>query len=134
MDAISKVLDFAGEALKLRAERQRVIASNVANADTPGFKARDFDFARALSQATSATGVQPGSLATTNARHLGPAGNSLSTVSLAWRQPAQTSLDGNTVEIDAERAKFAENTVHYEATLRFMNSRIKTILTAIQGQ
>ena len=134
MDAISKVLDFQGEALKLRAERQRVLASNIANADTPNYKARDFDFGKALAEATGSGGPTPGSLAATNARHLGLSGSTASTVSLGWRQPGQQSLDGNTVEIDTERARFAENTVRYEATLKFMNGQIKSMLTAIQGQ
>lgn len=134
MDAIGKVLDFQGEALKLRAERQRVLASNIANADTPNYQARDFDFAKALAEATGSGGPTPGSLAATSPRHLNANGSAASTVSLGWRHPGQTSLDGNTVEIDAERARFAENTVRYEATLKFMNGQIKTMLTAIQGQ
>lgn len=134
MDSITKVLDFQGEALKLRAERQRVLASNIANADTPGYQARDFDFAKALQEATGAGGPTPGSPVATDRRHLGATGSGATTVSLAWRLPGQTSLDGNTVEVDTERARFAENTVRYEATLKFMNGQIKQILSAIQGQ
>ena len=134
MDAVSRLLDFHADALKLRAERQRVIASNVANADTPNYQARDFNFAKALSEATGNGGPTPGSLAATDAKHLNVNGSTASTVSLGWRLPVQTALDGNTVEVDAERARFAENTVKYEASLKFMNGQIKTMLAAIQGQ
>lgn len=134
MDAITKQLNFNAEALKLRGERQRVIASNIANADTPNYKARDFDFARALTAATQSAGSVPGALVATHGRHLGATGNPVSTVSLGYRQPGQTALDGNTVEIDAERAKWAENTIRYEASLKFLNGNLRSILTAIQGQ
>lgn len=134
MDAINKLLDFQAQALQLRGERQRVIASNIANADTPDYKARDFDFARALAEATGTAGIAPRALAATHPGHLGSAGNAVSTVSLGYRTPGQASLDGNTVEIDVERARFAENTIRYEASLRFLNGHIKTLFTAIQGQ
>ena len=133
MDAVSRMLDFHADALKLRAERQRTIASNLANADTPGYQARDFDFAKALKEATGMPGAAPGSLKSTDARHLGATGGA-STVSLAYRVPHQAALDGNTVEVDAERARFAENTVRYEATLRFMNGQIQSVLAAMKGQ
>jgi flagellar basal-body rod protein FlgB len=134
MDAIQGMLDFQAEALRLRGERQRVLASNIANADTPGYKARDFDFGKALAEATSGAGPAPGSLNATDPKHLGSKGAGVSTVSLAYRVPGQASLDGNTVEIDAERAKFAENTVRYEASLKFLGGHLKSLLTAIQGQ
>ncbi len=135
MDAINKLLDFQAQALVLRGERQRVIASNIANADTPNYKARDFDFGKALAEATAPGGTAaPGTLAVTHAGHVGGAGAGLPTVSLGYRQPGQASLDGNTVEIDHERARFAENTIRYEASLRFLNGSIKNLLTAIQGQ
>ena len=133
MDAVSRMLDFHGDALRLRAERQRTLASNIANADTSGYQARDFDFAKALKEATGIPGAAPGTLKATDTRHLGATGGA-STVSLAYRTPHQASLDGNTVEVDAERARFAENTVRYEATLRFMNGQIQSLLSAMKGQ
>lgn len=132
MNLFTSRLQAQGQALDLLAERQKVLAGNIANADTPGFQARDFDFAQALAQARGES--SPGGLATTSTRHL-PVGNNLaSTVDLQWRTPDQPALDGNTVDLDRERAQFADNATRYEATLRFINSDVRTMLSAITGQ
>ena len=113
---LDAMLQFNANALRLRSERQALLASNIANADTPNYKAVDFDFAKALRDANdaSAKGVVTSKPAT------------------LYRQPAQASLDGNSVEMDAERAQFADNTVRYEAALRFLNGQIKTLLEALR--
>jgi len=128
-------LNFNAQALLLRAERQRVLASNIANADTPNFRAQDFDFAQALSAATqsSAAASRPVQTARTDAAHLAPA-HSPASPFLQYRVPTQGALDANTVDMDRERANFADNAVRYEASLRFLNGQIKTLLTAINGQ
>jgi len=130
-------IDFQGKALQLQAERGRVLASNIANADTPNYKARDFDFQQALAAATAGS-AQPPTMAVhvlrTSAAHLsGPAGGNNSPP-LLYRAPLQSAVDGNTVDLDVERANFAENSVRYEATLRFLNAQIKQMMTAINGQ
>lgn len=139
-------LDFHSKALVLRAERQGVIASNIANADTPGFAARDLDFKEAMARANDSstnlksaiTSVQAGQ--TTHTRHLPLSSFSLSTSSLGsdaklgYTVQSQPSADGNSVDLDRERANFADNAVRYEATLRFINGSAKTLLSAIQGQ
>ena len=112
-------LRFQTEALVLRSERQRLIASNIANADTPGYVARDFDFARALSDATAASD------AGTAARR--------GAAMLRYAAPAQTNLDGNSVDMDRERAAFADNTVKYESTLRFISGSVRTMLDAMKS-
>ena len=130
---IDDAIDFNGRALLLRSERQRVIASNIANADTPGFQARELDFAQSLRAASAfASGT---TLSTTDARHsaLGAAAAGGST-QLVYATPSQASLDRNTVDMDRERAAFADNGVRYEATLRFINSHVRTMLSAITGQ
>jgi flagellar basal-body rod protein FlgB len=138
LDRLTSQLDYHGQALMLRSERQRVLAGNIANADTPGFKARDFDFSRALSVASGAAGaVAPTAVAKTRAGHLAaPSDGStvVATTRLAWRNPEQPSLDGNTVDLDRERANFADNAARYEATLRFINGNVRTMLSAITGQ
>lgn len=138
LNRLTSQLDFHGQALMLRSERQRVLAGNIANADTPEFKARDFDFTRALAAASGDTGsVVPTRVAKTSAGHMqGPSDGStvVSTVQLAWRTPEQPSLDGNTVDLDRERANFADNATRYEATLRFINGNVRTMLSAITGQ
>lgn len=137
MNGVTQALDFNAEALKLRAERQKVIASNIANADTPGFKAMDFDFAKALVQASSVTAVSGSSaavLSTTATGHIGTAGSGAVLAQLKYRTVTQPSLDGNTVDMDQEQAKFADNTIRYEASLRFLNGQIRTLTSAITGQ
>ena len=141
-------LDFQSKALVLRAERQRLIASNIANADTPGYVARDLNFKEAMNNATgggltggltaSTSSTQGSSNGTTNAKHIPLSGNTIGTLgagsSLAYAEQSQPSLDGNSVDLDRERANFTDNSVRYEATLRFINGQSKTILSAIQGQ
>ncbi len=142
-------LDFHSKALVLRAERQRIIASNIANADTPGFVARDVNFKEALTQATQpASGERPSPSqrttlnntdSTTHPKHMALSGLSSSQLSeassdLAYTIQTQPSVDSNSVDLDRERASFVDNSVRYEATLRFINGQSKTLLSAIQGQ
>lgn len=132
INRMSGVLDFQAQALSLRAERQRVLAANIANTDTPGFQARDFDFAHALRAATQ-----------TQEARLGPpvAGDLLNrgfkdgryTPTLTYAIPSQTNMDGNTVDLDRERASFADNSVKFEATLRFINGSVRTMLDAMKS-
>ena len=135
-------LDFQSKALVLRAERQRVIASNIANADTPGYAARDLNFKDAMSNAISGGMSTPEgsrtSNGTTHPKHIPLSGGATAslggTSALAYTVQSQPSMDGNSVDLDRERANFVDNSVRYEATLRFINGQSKTILSAIQGQ
>ena len=137
LNRLTDSLDFQGQALQLRSERQRLIASNIANADTPGYIARDMDFAKTL-QAATGTLPSAGALATSHAGHIGAGAPALSggkvASELLYATPAQTNLDRNTVDMDRERASFADNAIKYEATLRFINSSVRTSLSAITGQ
>jgi flagellar basal-body rod protein FlgB len=139
LDKINQSLDFNATALLLRSERTRVLAGNIANADTPNYKARDFDFKSALEQATGLTPSAGAPAATALVRtqqgHLAASGDTGGMhPTLLYRTPTQTALDANSVDLDAERAAFADNTVRYEASLRFINSQIRTLMTAINGQ
>jgi flagellar basal-body rod protein FlgB len=146
LDRLTDTLNFQATALTLRSERQRIIASNIANADTPGYQARDMDFAKALKDATGSSAgsgnlpstpmpalaaTQPGHISTAAFAAAGGAGSG---TPLLYATPSQTNLDRNTVDMDRERASFADNTVHYEATLRFLSSSVKTLQSAITGQ
>lgn len=185
LDRLTASLDYQGKALMLRAERQRVLASNIANADTPGYQARDIDFSTMLARATgvsppsvgpsgagllgagtagvggsgttalsmpqpgaalggaaagTSAGVQPlpamvptgAAVAATNARHL--AGHGVGgQPAMLYRMHEQASGDANTVDMDRERANFADNAVRYEATLRFINSGTRQMMSAIRG-
>lgn len=133
-------LDFHSKALVVRAERQRVIASNIANADTPGYIARDVNFREAMATAAGNSGLPTTarmSSGTSNSRHI-PLASSTGELggssSLAYAPQTQPSMDGNSVDLDRERSNFVDNAVRYESTLRFINGHAKTILSAIQGQ
>jgi len=134
IDKLDASLRFNQAALSLRARRQDVIASNIANADTPGYKARDFDFGSELRRAVEQGGSGNSlTLATSSARHVHSTSIvPTSEVDLRYRTPAQSSIDGNTVEMDAERANFADNAVRYEAGLTVVSAKIKSLLAALQ--
>ncbi|WP_168013402.1 flagellar basal body rod protein FlgB [Halomonas salinarum] len=137
IDKLGAALNFQQEVLSLRQQRHEVLASNVANADTPNYKARDFDFSQELSRAMDRGPAGQGglSLATTASGHIAGHGGSGSKVhDLMYRVPAQPSLDGNTVDMDRERAEFADNAVRYQASLTMLNSRIQGLKSAMQPE
>ena len=133
LNRLTDMLDFHGQALALRSERQRLLASNIANADTPGYVARDMNFAQAL---RAATGALPAArtLAISQPGHIGGASVGGAGAALGYSTPSQTNLDRNSVDMDRERANFADNSVRYEATLRFINGNLRTLTSAITGQ
>jgi len=106
-----------GKALELRSQRLAMLASNIANAATPNYKARDIDFQKALSKATD--GMSASQAAQEN---------------VGYRVPLETSLDGNTVELSTEQNQFAENALHYKTTLSFLEGRIGTVMQALKGE
>ena len=130
-------LRFNEAALNLRSQRQQVIASNIANADTPNYKARDIDFASALAGALSRSGPQAGQLAATAPAHIGGAAQNLDVLpdgtALQYRGVVQGAADGNTVDMDVERNQFADNAVRYEAGITMINLQIRGMMAAIQG-
>jgi flagellar basal-body rod protein FlgB len=128
MGVIDQFLIGSATALSLRQKRLEILGSNIANAATPNFKARDIDFASAYKNATSG-----GDLVTTASNHIGFAGQGLEPSSL-YRVPVSPSLDGNTVELHIEQVQFAENATRYEATLQFLNGRIRTLRSALRGE
>ncbi|TAK91783.1 MAG: flagellar basal body rod protein FlgB [Burkholderiaceae bacterium] len=134
---LNEALDFQAQALRLRAERQSVLAANIANADTPNYKAVDFNFAQALQTATnmqSGSQTPAGVLQTTSPRHISTAGGAANIpVPLQFRADAQSSLDANSVNMDVERANFADNAIRYEAALRALNQQLRTLQSAVQN-
>jgi flagellar basal-body rod protein FlgB len=125
--------NFHLNALNLRGHRHQILASNVVNADTPNYKARDFDFQKALQNTVSANSVNTG-LTVTSSRHIQPAGvGGINGAKMMYRIPNQPSIDGNTVDMDSERARFLDNSIHYEANITFINSHLKNIMAALQG-
>ena len=133
IDKLDASLRFHQEALNLRARRQEVLSANIAHADTPNFKARDFDFSSALTRAVErGRGSQSMPMASTSSRHLQGAAHVSTEAELLYRTPSQSSIDGNTVEMDAERVNFADNAMRYEANLTVLGSKIKSLLSAVQ--
>lgn len=160
LDKLDQALAFGREALDVRAYRQELLSSNIANADTPGYKARDVDFASSLAGALKKTGATTAGSGASNAAPLAMAqpvsvssGMSMATTArghmagtaslqttggstddygrLAYRVPAQPSLDGNTVDLDRERVQFADNALHFEAGMTVVSGQIKSMLSAI---
>jgi flagellar basal-body rod protein FlgB len=126
VNKLDELLNFNHQALNLRAYRQQVLTSNIANGDTPGYKARDIDFKSALAAATAQpTAGDPSTPATQK--------NVAADPDLLFRNVMQPSIDGNTVDMDVERAQFAENTVHYESNIAALTHHIRMMLAAIQG-
>jgi len=137
---LDSYLGIHQDALKVQSRRLEVLADNLANVDTPNYKARDIDFRAALAQATDARNAIQGSaggvaLATTDKGHIqGDLLGGGTDAVLKYRVPLAPSLDGNTVDAQQEQAAFAESSVHYQATLTFLSMRMKSLLTAITGQ
>jgi len=130
---LDTALRFHQTALNMQARRQEVLASNIANADTPNFKARDIDFRAALTGAMSGR-IAPLALAGTASTHLGGTAGTPFDAYAGYRTELQSSADGNTVNMDVERAAFAENAIHYEASVTFINGLLRGMQTAITGQ
>jgi len=130
-------LRFQETALSLRSQRQELLASNIANADTPNYKARDIDFSNALQGAMARATQPPGPLATTNAAHRpqgAPDGSRLPDgTEVQYRGVTQGAVDGNTVDMDVERNQFADNALRYEAGITMINHQIRAMMAAIQG-
>jgi len=119
------------DALKLQSKRMEVLADNLANVDTPNYKARDIDFKAAMANAGGADA--PVALTTTNPGHLSTDPTATAGAALKYRVPLAPSLDGNTVDAQQEQSAFADNTVRYQATLTFLSTRFKNLMTAITG-
>lgn len=135
IESLDKLFQFHANALNVRAYRQQLLASNIANADTPGYKARDIDFAAALRNARADSAETPAATAllrVSSDRHLSGVSSSAPAEAL-YRNAQQPSIDGNTVDMDVERNRFAENAVHYDANLTFLSGQIKLMLAALQG-
>ena len=135
LDKLDAALRFQQEALNLRAQRQEVLAANIANADTPGYQARDIDFAselkKVMQRGRDATSVV--ALTMTSTQHIPAQALTPPTAELQYRIPDQPSLDRNTVDMDRERAEFSENALQYQAGITFISHQLKLMATATQG-
>ncbi|MFQ3331856.1 flagellar basal body rod protein FlgB [Candidatus Njordibacter sp. Uisw_039] len=130
MSILQNPLGIHATALKLREQRIGVLASNIANVDTPNYKARDIDFSSVMATTES------NNMRTSHGRHIGVSnyqalqGDSM----IKYRMPSSASLDGNTVEVNTENSLFTENSMRYQATNTFLNNRIKGVMSALRGE
>ena len=129
MNKIASHLDFHAQALMLRSRRNEILASNIANAATPNFKARDLSFDAQIKKHVSGTGP----LKVTHGQHLDTA-ISVGHDRILFRDPINPSMDGNTVELAVEQMEFSENVTRYQTTLTFLNNRIAGLMSAIRGE
>ncbi len=137
LNKLDSALSFHQEALRIRGQRQELIAANIANADTPNYKARDIDFKTAMKSALNGASQETFNTAKTNAQHLdgAPSGSPSGRPGEPLFRPIiQGSVDGNTVDMDVERNQFADNAIRYEASLTLINNQLRQMLSAIQGQ
>lgn len=125
-----KALGNHERALMIQARRASVISSNIANADTPGYKARDLDFKQIL----NSTGGDMLALQKTNGSHMQASGMDSMGMQLKYRMPGQPSLDGNTVDLDLEKSEFSENAVRYQTTLRFLTGKFSGMIKAFKEE
>ena len=128
MAGIKQYLEIHSAALSLRNKKNEIIASNIANAATPNYKARDLDFNSEMSRH-----LKSGNLTTTNNKHFSLM-RQVSHKGVSYREPLQQSLDGNTVELAVEQMEFSENSIKYSTTLSFLNSKISGLMSAIRGE
>jgi flagellar basal-body rod protein FlgB len=130
---LDKVFGVHQQAVRIRSQRAELLAGNLANADTPNYKARDIDFKQILQQTESASGTVQ--MKSTQAKHLqtdGFAGDM--NAELMYRNPLQPSVDGNTVDSQQEKAQFIQNAIQYQVSLSFLSGKIKSLMTALKGE
>jgi len=127
---MDKLFGIHADALRLRGQRAELLAANIANAETPNYKARDFNFHEVLQR----TAKGYADLRMTNMSHMHGGSGMSPSEKLLYRIPSQPNVDGNTVDMQIERSEFMQNSIRYQASLRFLNGRIGTLLTAIKGE
>ena len=127
-DSIKQQFELYSNALRIRNRKNEILASNIANAATPNYKARDVDFEVELARVLSV-----GPLKTSNKGHISLASKNLPG-KVQYRDPLTPSMDGNTVELSVEQMEFAENSVRYQTTLNFINSKLTGLMSAIRGE
>jgi len=132
MSVIDRAFSIHDDALQLRSRRTSILAANIANADTPDYKARDMDFSAMLKQVQTGQSKQIG-MSRTHDNHLS-AGQSSVNPDIKYRNPLHPSLDGNTVDSHVEQAKFSENAVQYQTSITLLNKKISGLMYAIKGQ
>ncbi|WP_339462026.1 flagellar basal body rod protein FlgB [Pseudomonas sp. EA_105y_Pfl2_R69] len=131
--SFDRALGIHQQALGFRAQRAEVLANNIANADTPHYKARDLEFATVLAEQSAKTQRGPVNLNRTDSRHIAADGIQVGEADLAYRTPFHPSIDQNTVDLQVEQSSYAENSVQFQASFTLLNSKFKGLVTALRG-
>lgn len=132
--SFDNALGIHEKALGFRAQRAEVLASNIANADTPNYRARDLDFAEVLAEQSAKGARQPVGLQRTDSQHIAAEGIQLADPALRFRTPFHPSIDQNTVDIQQEQSNYAENAVQFQASFTLLNSKFKGLVSALRGE
>ncbi|AIZ33496.1 flagellar basal body rod protein FlgB [Pseudomonas sp. K1(2024)] len=132
--SFDNALGIHEKALGLRAQRAEVLANNIANADTPGYKARDLDFASVLAGESGKRTEERVSLQRTNSRHIEAEGMALADDTLKYRTPMQPSIDQNTVDAHMEQSNYTQNAIDFQASFTLLNSKFKGLVSALRGE
>ncbi|ALI08806.1 MULTISPECIES: flagellar basal body rod protein FlgB [Pseudomonas] len=132
--SFDKALGIHEQALSFRAQRAEVLANNIANADTPNYKARDLDFSKVLAEQNDKAKNGHFALNMTNNRHIEAEGLGNGDESLMYRTPMQPSIDQNTVDAQLEQSNYAENSVNFQASFTLLNSKFKGLISALRGE
>jgi len=132
--SFDKALGIHEQALGFRGKRAEVLANNIANADTPNYKARDLDFASVLAAQSETTSKGAFALGVTNSKHIEAQGLSAGDESLLYRTPNAPSLDQNTVDAQIEQSNYAENAMNFQASFTLLNSKFKGLVSALRGE
>lgn len=132
--SFERALNGHDKALGFRAQRAEVLANNMANADTPNFKARDLDFAAVLAEQNAKAKGGEFQLSRSNSQHLDGQAQASADATLRYRMPAEPSLDQNTVDLQIEQSNYAENSVQFQASFTLLNSKFKGLISALRGE
>lgn len=132
--SFDSALGIHEQALSFRAQRAEVLANNIANADTPHYKARDLDFAAVLAEQTGKGQRGPVGLNRTDSRHIVAEGIGMGDASLAYRNPMHASIDQNSVDLQIEQSNYAENAIGFQASFTLLNSKFKGLIGALRGE
>ncbi|MCE9883565.1 flagellar basal body rod protein FlgB [Obesumbacterium proteus] len=133
LDKLDNSMRFQQQALNLLTKRQDILASNIANADTPGYLARDIDFSQQLKESMDKgkMATEPLSLTLTAGSHIPASAPAMNNQQILYRIPDQPSADGNTVDMDRERVSFIDNNIKYQSSLTMLGSEIKGMMSVI---
>lgn len=134
MNVLDNYFGLNAQSVLARSKRAEILASNIINADTPNYKAKDLDFGQILNQNKNVSSVKPVSVNVNHENHISNGLNNIFTLQTKFRIPENASLDGNTVDSHIEKGQFAENAVRYQISLSMLNNKIQGLISTLKGE